>query len=382
MAKGGPNDNSDRKTYSKKWKNVDGLEKYCTKKHQKEFLEIVRNAETIEDVCKELDIAKQNVYARLKRLRKLRDDDNIEVLFTPIPDLDLPTDQMWEYRKRQYAQKHAHEEALKLLPVKVQIDGPIGILHFGDPHVDDDGTDLATLERHCHAVADTEGLFGANVGDTTNAWVGRMARLYGEQGTTEAQAWALAEHFLHLCPDADPKSLDADARKRRLSHWIYLIGGNHDAWRGAGDPINWITRQAAAPYTRSQVRLAVTFPNGRVCRVNARHDFSGTSQWNPAHGSMKASQMGYHDHILVNGHKHKSGYGLIKDPAAGTVSHCIQVASYKVHDRYAKDKGFPDQHISPSVVTIIDPEAPEAGFVQVFHDVDAAVDFLKWKRNN
>jgi hypothetical protein len=97
---------------------------------------------------------------------------------------------------------------------------------------------------------------------------------------------------------------------------------------------------------------------------------------------MKASQMGYHDHILVNGHKHKSGYGLIKDPAAGTVSHCIQVASYKVHDRYAKDKGFPDQHISPSVVTIIDPEAPEAGFVQVFHDVDAAVDFLKWKRNN
>lgn len=382
MAKDGKHDGSSLRTYTKEWKNVDGLEKYCTNKDQRDFLELVRECDTIDEVCAKKKISRQNVFKRISRLKVKRDKEEGALSFTPIPDLDLPTPDIWQYRKKQYAQKHAHEESLKLLPVKVRIPGPIGILHFGDPHVDDDGTDLETLERHCHAVANNEGLFGANVGDTTNAWVGRMARLYGEQGTTEAQAWALAEYFLHLCPDTDPKDLSSGERRERLSHWIYLIGGNHDAWRGAGDPINWITRQAAAPYTRSQVRLAVTFPNGRVCRINARHDFSGTSQWNPAHGSMKASQMGFHDHILVNGHKHKSGYGLIKDPAAGTVSHCIQVASYKVHDRYAKDKGFPDQHISPSVVTIIDPDAPEAGFVQVFHDVEAGVDFLKWKRNS
>jgi hypothetical protein len=95
---------------------------------------------------------------------------------------------------------------------------------------------------------------------------------------------------------------------------------------------------------------------------------------------MKASQMGFHDHILINGHKHTSGYGLIKDPAGGTVSHCIQVGSYKIHDRFAKERGFRDQHISPSVVTIIDPDATEVGLVTVFHDVEAAVDYLTWKR--
>ena len=349
-----------------------------------------QNEWNISATARKLKVPRTTVGAMIDRfdLRKEKDNNvvkrpvetNDEISFSPIPADELPVEEIWEYRKRQFAQKDAFEKAAKLRPVKVKISGPIGILHFGDPHVDDDGTDIAQLERHCKAVREGEGLFGANIGDTTNNWVGRLARLYGDQGTSAKQAWLMAEYFLHFCPGRNPAELSHKERKALLSKWIYLVAGNHDCFSGAGDPIKWIVRQAAAPYEASQVRLGLTFPNGREVRVNARHDFKGTSQWNPAHGSMRASKEGFHDHILINGHKHKSGYGLIKDPSNGTISHCIQVASYKVHDRYAKERDFADQHISPSVVTIIDPEATETGLVTVFHDVEQAVDYLKFKR--
>lgn len=283
-------------------------------------------------------------------------------------DVDKPTDvsgltveELVEDRKRRFARKRLYEEARRCIPVRINIPGPVGILHFGDPHVDDDGTDIAALERHTGLVANTEGLFAASVGDTTNNWIGRLARLYGEQSTSAAEAWALAEWFVRRCD------------------WLYMIGGNHDAWSGAGDPLKWIAGQTV--YESSEVRLALTFPNKRVCTINARHDFAGHSQWNPTHGAMKAAQMGVRDDILVCGHKHVSGYQPLKIPNEDRISHCIQVASYKVFDRYAKERGFRDQHISPSVLTIIDPSAKTAaGFVNVFHEIEEGVEYLTWKR--
>lgn len=278
------------------------------------------------------------------------------------PEELQPVEDLVEERKRKFTYKQAHERGRALIPVKVRMPGPIGILHFGDPHVDDDGTDIGLLEYHTNLCRETEGLFAANVGDTTNNWVGRLARLYGEQSTSAAEAWQLAEWFLNRTP------------------WLYVIGGNHDAWSGQCDPLKWILRTQAAVYQSSEVRLNLVFSNKREVRVNAHHDFAGHSQWNPAHGAMKAAQMGFRDHILVNGHKHVSGYGLVKCPATGVISHCIQVASYKIYDRYARDKGFRDQFISPSVLTVIDPDADSMGLVTVFHSIDEGVDYLKFKR--
>ena len=288
-----------------------------------------------------------------------------EFSFTPVPDDDLTIDELVDIRKRQFEKKKAHEEARKLIPVRVNVDGPIGILHFGDPHVDDDGTDITALEHHKKLCMEVEGLFGANVGDVTNNWVGRLAKLYGEQSTSAKQAWRLAEWLL--------KDLKL----------LYLIGGNHDGWSGAGDPLQWITRQTDSLYQSSEVRLALNFPNGATVRINARHDFGGSSMWNPAHGPMKAVFHGVRDHIAICGHKHKSGYGIIKDPAEGIACHAIQVASYKIFDRYARDKNFRDQNLSPCALTVIDPRLPQThpDLVKVFWDADEGVSYLKWKRS-
>jgi hypothetical protein len=298
-----------------------------------------------------------NYYKRIEKKRK-------EFEAAPPPDGDVPVEQLVAHMKKRFEKKKAHEEARKLIPVAVKLDGPIGILHFGDPHVDDDGTDIGLLERHKKLCIDTDGLFAANVGDISNNWIGRLARLYADQATSAPQAWRLVEWFL--------KDLKL----------LYLIGGNHDGWSGAGDPIKWIARQSGSIYQSSECRMALNFPGGRQVRVNARHDFAGTSQWNPAHGPMKAIFHGVRDHIAICGHKHKSGYGIIKDPDTGIACHAFQVASYKIFDRYARDRGFRDQSLGPCVLTVIDPALPDAhpDLVKPFWDAEEGAAFLNWKR--
>jgi hypothetical protein len=284
--------------------------------------------------------------------------------FTPLPRDDLPIEELVAHRKRQFQHKREHEEASKLIPVKVRIPGPVGLLHFGDPHVDDDGTDIEALERHARLCRDTEGLFACNVGDTTNNWTGRLARLYGEQSTSAAQAWRLAEWFLGL------------------ADWLYIIGGNHDLWSGSGDPIKWITRQAGQLYKSSECRLQLQFPNGLKVRVNARHDHAGSSIWNPAHGPMKAAIMGSRDHIYVAGHKHESAYSVLKDAISGITMHAIKVASYKIFDRYAKEHGFRDNAFGPCAVTVINSSLPEThpDLVKLFWNPEEGADYLTFLR--
>jgi hypothetical protein len=281
------------------------------------------------------------------------------------PPSSLPIEELVADRKRRFEVKRRHEEARRLIPVTIKSAEPIGILHFGDPHVDDDGCDIALLESHARLVRETPGLYGANVGDTTNNWVGRLAKLYAEQSTSAADGWRLAEWFVGEVRD-----------------WIYMVGGNHDLWSGAGDPMRWIAGQVGAFYQDSEVRIALRFPGQREVRVNCRHDFAGRSQWNPAHGPMKAAQLGVRDHLLVAGHKHESAYGLVKDPQAGIVCHCVLVASYKVYDRYQRERGFRDQALGPAALTVIDPRLSPThpDLVHVFWDPQEGAEFLAWKR--
>ncbi len=311
-----------------------------------------------------LGIPRSTLQGRLRAISHTVIDRPDYSLDVPVEEVDLPA--LVAARKAKYARKAMVEEAAVLQTLRIKLDGPIGLLHFGDPHVDDDGTDLGLLEEHCAIVRKTPGLLACSVGDQTNNWVGRLAKLYAEQSTSSAEAWALAEWFFELLgPDL-----------------IYVVGGNHDLWSGSGDPLKWITRRSGAGmYAPSQVRINLKFPAGRDIKINCRHDFKGHSQYNPAHGVGKALLHGVRDHIAVCGHKHTSGYTLLKDPDTGIIGHGIQVASYKIYDRYAKEHGFRDQHISPCAVTILNPEAEhEADLVQVFWNPATAADYLTWLR--
>jgi hypothetical protein len=313
----------------------------------------------LNQAARELGMSWGAVKNRLKRAetsiaRKPFDHD-------PLPD-ELPTaDELLQRRRREFARKN---DARSLVPIRIQCDGPIGIALLGDPHVDDPGTDIALLERHVQIINKTDGLFAGNIGDFSNNWVGRLARLYGQQSTSAAEAWVLVEWLV------------------RAVDWCFLIGGNHDCWSGAGDPIQWMARSARVTYEAHGMRLGLTLPNKRVIRLNARHDFSGRSQWNTAHGPAKAVQMGWRDHVLVCGHTHVSGHNVLRDPASGLISHAIRVGSYKTFDRYAEEKGLPNQTFMVAPVVIIRPEFEDTDnrLLTVCYDPETGADFLKFLR--
>jgi hypothetical protein len=98
---------------------------------------------------------------------------------------------------------------------------------------------------------------------------------------------------------------------------------------------------------------------------------------------MKAIQGGWRDHILTCGHLHTSACGVLKDPSTGLISHALRVAGYKRWDSYATELGLPDQCISPSVVTIIDPrhDDDDPRLITVLLDTETAADYLTFLRS-
>ena len=275
----------------------------------------------------------------------------------PIEDLIANRIKKFRLKKSAYSDQN-------LINININIDGPIAVAHFGDPHIDDDGTNISELLQHADLVSNTEGMFAGNIGDNQNNWIGRLARLYGEQSTSSKESWRLTEHFITKV------------------NWLYLVGGNHDAWSGSGDPLEWMISQRNGLYNNNGIRMNLIFPNKKRVRINARHTFAGHSMWNTAHGLSKAIQMGWRDHILTAGHTHVSGYQVLKDPASGLVSHAIRIASYKEIDRYAEEKGLPDANIFKCPVTIIDPnyDDNDSRLITTIFDPFEGAEYLQWKR--
>ena len=279
---------------------------------------------------------------------------------------EIPIDELIENRKRKFNKQISNKEAKTLINIDINIRGPIGIAHFGDPHVDDDGTDIAQILNYTALINNTEGMFAGNLGDIQNNWVGRLARLYSMQSTTAKESWRLTEYFVSKV------------------EWLYLVAGNHDVWSGEGAPLEFMMRDHKGIFERHGARMNLNFPNGKKIRINARHTFKGNSMWNTAHGISKAIQMGWRDHIATCGHTHVSGYQVLKDPATGLISHGLQVASFKILDEYADRLGLDDKNIFNCPVTIIDPRFNDndCRLITTIFDPEMAAKYLTFLRND
>lgn len=305
-------------------------------------------------------------YARTMRDDLRPERDNVPFVKPSLPSADEPLDELLARRRREAVRAIAADGARQIIKIPITTDGPIGLLTVGDPHLDDPGCNFGLLESHIGMVAARKRyLLASCVGDLTNNWVGRLARLYASQGTTVSDAWRLVEWMV----------------KRAGVDWLYFIRGNHDVWSGSSDPLDWILKDRAGVDEPHGVRLELSHPCGAKTRIHARHDFKGHSQFNGLHGLVKETLFGHRDHILIAGHRH-FGADAGEVMPDGVVAQLVRVSGYKVVDDYAKQGGFPRRPIHPSALIVVDPSKPETqrDHVWLAPTVEEGVEYLDWKR--
>ncbi|MBC2806650.1 hypothetical protein C3Y94_026210 [Rhizobium ruizarguesonis] len=309
------------------------------------------------------DISESGIRSMFKRWSDPDAEPDLE-LEVPI-ESDIDVRKLIERRIEQFARKSAIHQREQLLPVKCNVDGPIGLGFFGDMHLDDDGTDLAEVLAHVDLFdGSNEGLFAANVGDSFNNWAGRLARLYSEQSTSSAEAIALVKEVL-----------------TRIS-WMFYINGNHDLWGQGGDILAGVLANSALVHKSNKVRLQLNLPNGRNLKIYAVHGFQGKSMWSEVYGAAKKAQLdGEHHDIYVGGHIHTSGYAHGMRPSSGKIWHALQVASYKKLDRYAEELNLDAKDMYNCPVALIDPYAEKPiNYIRWEFDPHEAAERLKWMR--
>lgn len=131
----------------------------------------------------------------------------------PIPEDDEaeePIEEAIERQCRVYERSRARATTVGPRVVALSQPGPIALVHFGDPHLDDDGCNWPALRRAVEVVQRTPHMYAGNVGDTVNNWVGRLVEKYAHQRATEDEGWRYARWLMQAVP------------------WIYVVAGNHD----------------------------------------------------------------------------------------------------------------------------------------------------------
>lgn len=279
-----------------------------------------------------------------------------------LPPEDLPFDERLETMKRRNALRIAHARALSWQTVRIPIDGPYGICWFGDPHMDDPFCDLEALEAHARVCATTEGLFGANGGDSINNWVGRLERIYAEQSATASEGWELVDWFMNELG----------------INWLLWLLGNHDVWN-FGKRIFEKSNAQGILMRDWDARLRLVAPNGGECAVWARHDFKGHSIYNDLHGLKRASMIDEPADIYAAFHRHCWGTAN-GEMANGRRYTLIRAKGYKESDDYALKGQFTEQQSGQSVVTVVTPRNGAPPLVRAFEDVEEGADFLTFKR--
>lgn len=285
--------------------------------------------------------------------------------FPVFPEDDIPVEDMIDHLCQRFEKRKASYDAHTWFKVKVKDEKPIGVLWFGDPHVDDRGCHWPTLKRHVEICRDTDGLYGGNIGDLTNNWIGRLQAKYADQDTSKKTAYKLAK-WLMLESGVD---------------WLVTLMGNHDTWGDGATILSQIAGDKIICHDW-EARFVLEFPNGRECRVYAAHDFKGNSIWNEMHGPLREAKLGKEADLFICGHKHKWGYMRSEVAERGSYfPTLLRLRGYKFMDEYAMVKGFPEQQEGCAILTIIDPHAEMgSGLIDVYTDVEKGARVLEFLR--
>lgn len=276
-------------------------------------------------------------------------------------DEQEPIEDLISRQRKAFERKKAAAEIRHWFPIKIKEDKPYAILWFGDPHLDNGGCNWPLLERHLE-VARQPGVYGGNIGDTTDnwPWTGRLAKLWADSDVSHKSARRLAEWFM----------FDAGV------DWLVWLIGNHDSWNG-GDEFYKRLGAHHVPVMDWKAQFRMVHNNGSETRIDTAHGRKGNSIYNPSHGTLRAAKFGQEADIFVTGHIHSFKLDHFEIADRGTTTWLAQVRGYKWLDSFAHVNGFPEYQNGAAIMSIID---PETGKVTCFADPEEGAEYLRFKR--
>lgn len=276
-------------------------------------------------------------------------------------DEDEPITEILARQRRAFERKQQAAAARKWFPIQVRETKPYGILWFGDPHIDNSGCNWPLLEQHI-AIARQDGIYGGNIGDTTDnwPWTGRLAKLWADSEVSSKTAKRMAEWFM----------FDAGVK------WLVWLIGNHDAWNG-GDEFYKKLGAYHIPVLDWRAQFRLVHNNGSEAKVDAAHGRKGNSIYNPSHGTLRDARFGEEADLFVTGHIHSFKLDHFEIAERGHTTWLAQVRGYKWHDHYAWVNGFAEYQNGAAVLSVIDSETAR---IQCFADPEEGAEYLKWKR--
>lgn len=316
--------------------------------------EAYNNYQSVREAASALGISKSELHRRLQTAQER------DYILPDVPPDDIPVEDIVENLHARFRARKEHKLATRWYDINMKSNRPIGLLWFGDPHIDDNYCDWDSLRSHL-AITDPErGIYGCSLGDHQNNWVGRLGRLYGEQDTSHKTAWKLVEWLI------------------REMNPLVLIGGNHDMWSGAGDPLKWIT---GAHTIRDdwEAKIRINFPNGKQCRIHAAHDMAGHSQWNALHAQTKMARFKAYADLYISGHRHNWALGHIENVEQQRTAWLARARGYKFHDTYAFVKGFEQQNFGQAILQVINPHSNSpTNWTTCFADPLEGAEYVKY----
>ncbi len=328
-------------------------------------LEALEKHGTMVAAAKALGISYATMQARIRTAKTIMPEGlkaDIPQPVTELPDDDIPVDELIGVMKKRFQKRHENHKARMWRRFQVPTDGPYALMFFGDPHVDDNGCNWPLLHQHCELSAKTQHMYAVAIGDQSNNWTGRLARLWAEQDTSATTAKRLVKWLLN---ESGVK-------------WFLWLHGNHDAWQGpVSSGIIEEMKQCHEVTMQDWEARVVLQSGGFDLRLWAAHNFAGHSMYNKLHGPQKAALMKDWAHIYVAGHHHNWALHHEENAERGFDYWLARCRGYKHMDHYGELLGHQPQKRGSSIVAVIDPKNHS---VQCFADAEEGVDFLKFKR--
>ena len=134
-------------------------------------LDAEQNYQTLTEAAQSLGMTRKGFSYRLGIARERLGDlpeygEPIEGFSSPeLPTDEIPTDELIEHMKRRYSTRKNAKDAREPIPIKMKSNDPVGLLMFGDIHVDSPQCNWLELDRCVSICESTEGMRGVSLGD-------------------------------------------------------------------------------------------------------------------------------------------------------------------------------------------------------------------------